>query len=353
MEKYFGVLGATGMVGRAVLATLQGLANNKILVGARNPEKISEDSGLTVIHVDINQSAELEEFCAQCRTVINCIGPSSEVQDKIAKACLRANANYVDVSGDDQLSRLLARYHEEFRSRDLCCIHSSGVNPGLTEFVTSYLAREYHPTSIEIYFSGRGRISHNASIDMIMSCKSEATEGMSYLKDGVTKELLEFKFERQLPSPSGDVMCFPVINESFQRCIQELKIPCAYFYNTFASQQVMLCMAEAKIKPTDTQGELFQLAEDLKGAFEADAKKLDQEFTAIHVHLHQKEQQINKSFLYNGNWNELTGIVGAVTGIGVDLGMVTRRGVGEIWNSLNYEWFLEKLLRKKGILFQL
>ncbi|MDF2708687.1 MAG: hypothetical protein K0R62_4339 [Nonomuraea muscovyensis] len=59
-----------------------------------------EASGVEAVRVDVEDAGALAAFCAGCRIVVNCAGPSSRILDTVARAALAAGAAYVDVAGD-------------------------------------------------------------------------------------------------------------------------------------------------------------------------------------------------------------------------------------------------------------
>ncbi|MGW7482853.1 saccharopine dehydrogenase NADP-binding domain-containing protein [Nonomuraea muscovyensis] len=60
----------------------------------------AEASGVEAMRVDVEDAGALAAFCAGCRIVVNCAGPSSRILDTVARAALAAGAAYVDVAGD-------------------------------------------------------------------------------------------------------------------------------------------------------------------------------------------------------------------------------------------------------------
>lgn len=349
MKKYIGIIGGNGFVGKNVVLTLQVLDKNKRILVATRKKNSNEvlDPNIEYTYLDINNKEQLELFCSKCSTIINCTGPSFIIEDKISKACLNTKTNYVEVSGDSGLYNRLKTFDEIFYDKKLNCIHSSGVNPGLVEALTNLCIIKYADTeTIEVYFAGTGELSHNAAIDMIESCKSPYNRGITFLEDGEYSRITNFEYSKVLPEPSGKVFCVPIISDHFARCIQEGKIKKAFFYNVFKTTSTISVMFDAANHGANLTVE--DLSVKLRNSFLEEKLLYNMEFTAIYFVIHSKELLIKK-MVYYGNWNELTGIVAAIVAVGIEEGKIRRYGVGEIWNSLNMEWFYEKIATIKKL----
>ena len=86
MKEYIGIIGGNGYVGKNVVLALQKLENNKkILATTRKTAEGMKDQTLEYVHLDINNLEQLKLFCSNCSTIINCVGPSFIIGDKIAK----------------------------------------------------------------------------------------------------------------------------------------------------------------------------------------------------------------------------------------------------------------------------
>lgn len=344
MRKYIGVLGATGIVGQSVINTLSHTITY-ILAGVRNLETKLFDSNIKTMHVDIDSDKEVYEFCKRCYTVINCVGPSDIVLDKIAKVCVETETNYVDVSGDDILIKSLLKWNKDFENRGLKCIYSSGVNPGFTEMLTYQMCCQYNPDKIEVYFSGSGSISLNAAFDMIMSCYTENSFSMSYICKDKIEKIHDYRMKKKLPLPVGETTSYPIINDSFYECIKTTNVERAYYYNTFKSQNIIMCLAMAKMEENPTESIVKKFALDLVRAFDEEASMYDNEFTMVHIIMSKDSIITRKSYIYNGNWNEMTGIIGAFVGVGINQNKLKKSGVGEAFRFIDTKWVLNNLMK--------
>src|SRR5919108_258567 len=83
-------------------------------VGGRRLELAHElagelGNGCEAAALDLDDDASLARFCDGCRVVLDCTGPSFRVLDRVARAALRAGADYVGAGGDEPAYEALAR----------------------------------------------------------------------------------------------------------------------------------------------------------------------------------------------------------------------------------------------------
>lgn len=122
MSGPIGVLGATGVVGGAVVEMLRESGLDDLRLGARRAV-----AGGRVHVVDAQDPDSLAQFCAGVSVVVNCAGPSYVLLDTVARAAHRACADYVDVS-DGPAYHLL---HGDDRG-ERTSVLSAGMLPGLS-----------------------------------------------------------------------------------------------------------------------------------------------------------------------------------------------------------------------------
>ncbi len=340
MERKIGVLGASGVVGQAVVNELIRKKVTGIIVGCRNIEKLQEFEGMEKRKVDINNTEELKDFCSQCSVVINCAGVFTPDAGSIARVCLETNTHYVDVSGDEKVVDCLMEMNGQFREKNLYGIHSAGVKPGLVEILAYEEAIHNQSGEIKVFFSGNGEMSINAALDMVRSTKSENNYGMSYVHKGKIEKINEFMGKQYLPEPVGEVMCFPIIDQMFLESMRSAGITSAYFYNALKNESILTCLVTAKM---DASREERKIAEELVEVFHKESMKSDKKFTAIYIDIMNNLEKKKKAMHFNGDWNELTGIVAATIGYGILQGITKNCGTGGFWSMGDCQWLLTEL----------
>lgn len=322
-KKTIGILGATGVVGGAALATMLTATGHRVLLGGRNPEKLrgllagSEDRG-NFWEVDVFDASRLADFCSRCDIVINCAGPAKQVLDKVAVACLEKGIHYVDVSGDEHLYRLLLTRKAEIEAKGLRFVISAGVYPGLSEIFPSYIAEEELDSTeqLELFFAGQGDFSLNAAYDIVCSIEEDTGYGMSYCRDGEVRKIDgPFHKSCMLPQPAGKRDTYPVLTEEFCRMAHAREIRAAYFYNSYQHSGILNQFVMIKaLQQYKTEEQKQHSAKLLLQQFAAKKPNVD-DYTMFHLHADGLRDgapvRLTATLLYRGDWNRLSGIVAA------------------------------------------
>jgi saccharopine dehydrogenase-like NADP-dependent oxidoreductase len=100
----FGVVGGYGATGRSVVSELWNSCDGEIRIGGRDPAEgkvLGAELGgrVSASYVDVMDSKSLDDFCGGSSIIVNCGGPVSQLQDRVAQAAFRAQCHYVDVAG--------------------------------------------------------------------------------------------------------------------------------------------------------------------------------------------------------------------------------------------------------------
>src|SRR5713101_3338745 len=138
------ILGAYGVVGRSAARLLHRWGVGRLRLGGRHVELArrlaDEDLGgeADAQEVDAYQSEQVRDFCAGCRVVVNCAGPSFRILDRVAVAAFGAGADYVDPGGDAPVyGRLIA---DEWTRAGRTALLTAGMMPGLSGLLPRWLA---------------------------------------------------------------------------------------------------------------------------------------------------------------------------------------------------------------------
>ena len=90
-NKYIGIIGGTGTIGSIIVKYLLQLQTHfHVLIGGRRSIKeismstFYNSERLKYNQMNYNNDVELDNFCSQCLLVINAVGPSFKINDKIA-----------------------------------------------------------------------------------------------------------------------------------------------------------------------------------------------------------------------------------------------------------------------------
>jgi saccharopine dehydrogenase (NAD+, L-lysine-forming) len=229
----FGVIGASGKTGTAVVRELCRSTGKTVLVGGRNmPDlrTLAEKLGGAVspLSVDVRNPRSLEEFCARCSVVVNCAGPVCELQDRVAQAALRTRSHYVDVAGLGLMRDRMMPHDQELSNLGLSCVLSAGWLPGMTELLPAYSlvtsgARMDVVDSVSVYSGDSGEWSDSAMRDVVWYLRRFGRKRPKYIRRGglVRAKLAEVLIEKDLESPIGRrlfaMSCLPETESLFER----------------------------------------------------------------------------------------------------------------------------------------
>lgn len=322
-KKTIGILGATGYVGRGAVRAMLAFTEYRILIGCRNEERVRHlfpkmEQKIGCLQVDVHNRDQLHRFCGKCDIVVNCAGPSKQIADTVAAACIEQGVHYVDVSGDEHLYEQLMKRKQEIEEKELSIVISAGVYPGLSEIFPAYVAETYFDDidALELFFAGQGGFSLNAAYDIVCSIEEDTGLGMTYCKHGEAQKM-DGPFHRNysLPFPAGKRDTYPVLNREFQQMARQNKMKSAYFYNTYPNHSVLNQFVMIKaLEQYKTEEQKRASAKALTEQFEANNKEANA-FTMFHLiasgSKHGKPLKLVANLLSQNDWNTLSGILAA------------------------------------------
>lgn len=229
----FGVLGGSGYTGKAVAKELRRFTDGVIIIGGRNLlnlRRAAADLGgaISAIGVDVRDPRSLDEFCANCNVVVNCAGPVSDLQDRVAQATLRSGSHYVDVAGLAQVRESMIEHDRELSDLGLACVVSAGWLPGMTELLPAYglavsKTRMDAIDSIAIYSGDSGEWSDSAMRDIVWYLRKFGRRRPKYIRDSqwVRSKPAEVLLERDIGEPIGRrlfaMSCLPEMEDLIGR----------------------------------------------------------------------------------------------------------------------------------------
>ncbi|KYF78911.1 saccharopine dehydrogenase [Sorangium cellulosum] len=145
------VFGATGFTGRLVAEYLATKGKDssageaaarpvRWAIAGRNAGRLAEVkaameaidpacSAVGVIEATSEDAASLERMASQARVVLTTVGPYSTRGEPLVEACIRAGADYADLTGEPEfVDRLLDRHHEAARARGVRIVNCCGFD---------------------------------------------------------------------------------------------------------------------------------------------------------------------------------------------------------------------------------
>ncbi|MDU6599159.1 saccharopine dehydrogenase NADP-binding domain-containing protein [Finegoldia magna] len=334
-----GILGCSGNIGSIVLEETSKTEDNYIYAATRKKRNIIKKNNIQHKIFDIENKDKLNDFISKCQVVINCTGIKNA---NIINVCMENNVNYVDPSFFD----LSETVELPKTKQNNCIIYSAGCNPGLTEVFIKYIDTEYSPHKLEIIFSGSGSMSKSAIEELLDISNEYKSSFRSFVRGNSIEKMETWEIKRKLNHLSGDVICIPVINQSFFKCINSTDIKTAYFYNTFKSEKIILKLIEAKSIIEKDEKIYRNYISELIGLFEEESVGYNSSFTNYYCifsnGLNYKKRITLESKL---DWNKLTAVV--ITEV-INLlkhNKNLKHGIGEVWEMFDAYEIIKVFLR--------
>ena len=269
-----GIAGGYGGVGRAAAAELQALGAGPLRIGGRRPElalELAAELGNgceAAALLDVEDDASLARFCDGCRVVLDCTGPSFRVLDRVARAALRAGADYVGAGGDEPAYDALAR--TRIRPGRTAVV-SAGMMPGLSGLLPRSLAAaaglDGPPESLVAYVGGCSRITPAAAADYLASLDGGFGEPLAAWRNGarVARALAPAR-EVELPFFPGRVVALPYLSLEAERLARRLRLRRLDWFNVFDGPHVLASLDLRRRSNGDGAANLMRAAElDLFG----------------------------------------------------------------------------------------
>ncbi len=211
----FGIVGAYGATGRAVVAELLKSTEAEVLAGGRNSAKLKSfaaefGSRVSPLNVDILDARSLDEFCSGCSVLVNCGGPVTVLQDRVAQAALRGRCHYVDPAGMSVVKERMLPFSREIVERELSFVVSAGWTPGITDLLPVHAHAQAQAQmdsigAVDTYFSDRGEWSDSALRDGVSHLRSAGLAKPGYFRNGewVRAAVSESSCKVDVGSPIG------------------------------------------------------------------------------------------------------------------------------------------------------
>jgi Saccharopine dehydrogenase NADP binding domain len=277
-QNLIGIIGSSGAVGRAAVHHIRAWWTGRLRVGGRRLDLArrviaDELNGASeAVVVDVYDPASLSSFCAGCRIVVNCAGPSSQILDRVAWAALAAGADYVDTCGNEDVYERLADH--DFAASNRTALLSAGLLPGLSGLLPRCLAQQgfRRTTRLEAYVGGLDRFTPAAARDYLFGLGRESGEPLaSWRNCKRVPHALSPKIQVELPYFPRRVDAYPFLSRETERLALALGLGEVDWYSVFDGTYVLAAVrrwiaTEMKETAAVAQTHLMRAAElDLAG----------------------------------------------------------------------------------------
>ncbi|MFE7659499.1 saccharopine dehydrogenase NADP-binding domain-containing protein [Streptomyces celluloflavus] len=277
-------MGGSGTVGRAAVRALRGLGPDavRLRLGGRRPRALREMAEAAgpvaeAVPVDCGDPAGLAAFCAGCRVVLNCAGPSYLLLDRVARAALTAGADYVDVAGDDPVHERLATSGLMGTART--AVLSAGILPGLSGLLPRWLARTAvtPPRRLSVWAGGLEPCGTTVATDLVLSLDRGGSQGAPYAAAGAswregrpTAGGLRGARGVELPFFPGPVTIHPALSGEAVRLATGLGLSEVDWFSVFAGDHLYAALTRLRAHPPTTPARLAAAAAEVVRAADLD-----------------------------------------------------------------------------------
>lgn len=183
----FVVFGASGFTGKYVCEELHDVIqsnnyNYKWAVAGRNSnklenclcgmvarKKLTEEQKLNVgiITADVDDYDSLLSMCKRTKVLLDCVGPYRLYGEQVVKACIEAQADFLDISGEPiYLENMRVKYNDVAMENGIYIIGACGFDSIPSDMAVIFARQKFKGTlnSLESYFEwiiGRNGLSLN------------------------------------------------------------------------------------------------------------------------------------------------------------------------------------------------
>ncbi|AQZ63380.1 Putative reductoisomerase in siderophore biosynthesis gene cluster [[Actinomadura] parvosata subsp. kistnae] len=253
-----GILGATGAVGRTAARRIAAYGLGPLRIGGRNLTKAADLASTLpapahAVRVDLNDPAGLAAFCAGCRIVVSCAGPTYQVLDTVARAAFAAGADYVDIGGELAAKDALTG---DGVVGDRTAVFSAGVMPGLSGLLPRLLAKGRPPRRLDVYVGGAAVFTPLSAVDALLTRGPRFGEPMAAWRDGrVAPGTLAPLHQVRLPGFPVPVHAWPYLTTEAQTLATDTGAGEVRSYNVFVSNRLPEALAAAWAEAPDARPE--------------------------------------------------------------------------------------------------
>ncbi|MFC7722432.1 saccharopine dehydrogenase NADP-binding domain-containing protein [Nonomuraea recticatena] len=245
-----GLLGATGAVGRTAAERIAAYGLGPLRLGGRDVASAAAvaqalPGGARAVRVDLNDPTELAAFCAGCRIVVNCAGPTYRVLDTVARAAFGAGADYVDIGGELAAKDALTSGGAAALG-GRTAVFSAGVMPGLSGLLPRLLAKGRAPRRLDVYVGGAALFTPLSAVDALLTRGPRFGTPMAAWRDGrIAQNTLSPLHGVRLPGFPVATHAWPYLTTEAQTLAVDTGAEEVRSYNVFVSNRLPDALAEA------------------------------------------------------------------------------------------------------------
>jgi len=240
------VLGGTGIVGSVVVKDLFETCKDCDILLASSSNKAFEyassfrSSRVRGVVVDVTDIPATAKIIKGSDVVINCVNYYFNLH--VMKACLKANANYLDLGGLFHMTKKQLKLNNQFKRKRLLAVLGCGSTPGITNVLAAYGASEFDKVEeMHVSFGDADFRKHGQSFVLPYSFATlidELTMKPALLAKGVLKMVEPRSGDRVIgfPKPIGKLRGFYALHSELATFPSSFKLKECSFRATFSKE---------------------------------------------------------------------------------------------------------------------
>ncbi|GCE30940.1 saccharopine dehydrogenase [Dictyobacter alpinus] len=162
MPAQFLLYGATGYTGELIARAAVQRGLQPILAGRNlsTVQKLADELKLPYRAFNLNNPVLLDENLVNVGVVLNCAGPFAFTANKLAQACVRVQAHYLDIAGEVPEFQALHAYDEAARAANIMLLPGVGFGIVPSDCLALHLKQRLpEAVQLSLAFQAQGGIS--------------------------------------------------------------------------------------------------------------------------------------------------------------------------------------------------
>ncbi len=164
------IYGANGYTAGLIIELTQSEGARPVLAG-RNPEKLgalANQHGLEAKTFALENPAVIAKNLAGISVVLNCAGPFARTAEPLARACMKAGAHYLDITGEFGVFEALASLGTTAHASNVMLMPGVGFDVVPSDCLASHMKRRMpDATSLTMAFQALGQLSHGTATTIV------------------------------------------------------------------------------------------------------------------------------------------------------------------------------------------
>ncbi|WP_179404976.1 saccharopine dehydrogenase NADP-binding domain-containing protein [Burkholderia guangdongensis] len=355
------ILGGYGRVGQEVARYLLKATDAKLVLSSRTPRPVphwmapASRARADITMLDVFDHHALLAECMRASLVINCVGPSGIVGDRVAVACKQARVPLVDAGGYDPLLRSLEQA-EENDPTPVPLVINVGLLPGLSGLFPQWLldvrGNKQAVDELDVCYVGRDAWTYHSAWDIVSSLGGFGVDrGCCYLSGREIVRVPMRKATRRIafPDPIGKVSAMLIHAEEIARLAQQRRINTVRVYGAnIGPRATLVCMLAKILRLHRSPERIATGARWLARASARDMRTLEPAY-GIHVDLRYRDGSSDSATLTLADTYRATGTVIGITAHMLLEGHGPGPGVFLLHDAVQSDRFMQ-CLRKEGLL---